>query len=284
MQIEIDGKVYKRIGDDWYNAETFIKPPHVIIRRLEAHLEAMDVPKKPPIVKPSRSRRRMGRKFDGLEEDDFKLGVTGTTWRRRTTLAGRLAQDLSDSSEHPFLSHAVYRRPQIYVASTERFDKKNKYPAAKFDMRLNEEEAQYGFYVEKNDGPIDEEWDWQRFIAALAEDEALRQEIVEAMREHDLYWQVKVSEDDEVVWKATAVLNDDADAFTWRQGETSETLSWPEFIQKLKEIDENYWVDLHLCHKMSKEEALAAGEDIADPIVTVLHALIPLYEASTKER
>lgn len=283
MQIEIDGRIYKRIGDDWYNAETFIKPPQVIIRRLEAHLEAMETPKKPPIAKPARSRRRrMGRKFDGLEDSDFKLGVTGTTWRRRTTLAGRLAQGLSDSSAHPFLSHAVYRRPQVYVASTERFDKKNKYPAAKFDFRLNEEEAQYGFYVEKNDGAIDEEWDWQRLTTALAEDEVLRQEVIEAMREHDLYWQLEVKEDDELVWEATAVVNDDA--LTWQQDDTSETFSWSEFVQKLKQIDPNYWADLHLCQKMSKEEALAAGEDIAEPAITVFHALLPLYEASTKER
>ena len=53
-EIELDGKVYRLIGDDWYDAITFISAPKVIARELDARHRTLETTPSPqPQRKPS---------------------------------------------------------------------------------------------------------------------------------------------------------------------------------------------------------------------------------------
>lgn len=39
-EVELDGKTYRRIGDTWYDATSFIRAPKVIARKLDVRLRA----------------------------------------------------------------------------------------------------------------------------------------------------------------------------------------------------------------------------------------------------
>ena len=43
------------------------------------------------------------------------------------------------------------------------------------------------------------------------------------------------------------------------------------------------WSDLYLCARMPKAQALAARAGIADAVVEVYRALLPLYRAAVRE-
>lgn len=56
-EVELDGKIYRQIGDTWYDAETFIRAPKVLARRLDVRLRATQpAPKKPASARKSSSR------------------------------------------------------------------------------------------------------------------------------------------------------------------------------------------------------------------------------------
>jgi hypothetical protein len=111
-------------------------------------------------------------------------------WRRRASLGGLLAQQLADKTGQPFLSYAIYRRAQVYIASPERFDEGNKFPYAKFDIRLSEAKAQIGFYIEKRDKPMPDRRDWHRLLTAVA-DETMQTRLTAVMQQHSLYWMLE---------------------------------------------------------------------------------------------
>ena len=280
--MELDGKTYKRIGDHWYDAETFIRPPQIVVQRLEARTPTPKTEKKSSSSSRSRTKKpskRWGREFDGLEETDFKDGITGTSWRRRGSLGGLLAKELTNTTPCNFISYAVPRRPQIYVANPDCLDRSNKYPAAKFHIQLDEEKAWYGFYVEKNDGPMDRSWDWKRCLESLARDEDLQTQLETAMAENDLHWEVELLHDDNLVDDPIQVTL--GDPLAWQANGETEPISWEEFVEKLKELPQSYWCNLYLGKHMDKAQALAAGTNLADSVIAAYEAIYPLYDAST---
>ena len=111
-----------------------------------------------------------GEAFAGLQETDFKQTTEDTNWRSRAGLAGRVARILSAGTPDTFISWAIYRWPVAFL--THRADYKMasaKYGTrkVKFTIELDETNAYYGFYIEKNNGPMDDSWDWLRLLAAL---------------------------------------------------------------------------------------------------------------------
>lgn len=283
-RVELDGREYVYDNGRWYDAETFLTPPQMIIRRLERRRAAVVRPEPQPVQatkpkpKPPRTEppARWGRGFDGLEASDFKRGVSGTTWRRKSTLAGLLASDLSGASGHFFTSHAVYRRPQIFLYVAEQMDEDQRQRSAKFYFQLDEEKAHYGFLIEKSDEKMGDGWDWSRFLQALEEDEALQETVAAAMADHDLHWRVEVMADDEIVRVAT-VAGDEP--LSWEEDGETESVSWSDFVERLRAVEDDQWCDLWLRATMDKDAAIEAGTAIADPVVAACRALLPLYEA-----
>lgn len=242
--------------------------------RIEAEVRQRDrAPKPAPRV------RQRGLELRGLQDHDFQRGVGGTSWRARTGLGGHLAERLSDTTKRFFQSYAIYRRAEVHIAQPSYYDTKIKWQQAKFVFELNSDGATYGFYIEKNSGPMDGTWDWPRFLAVLALESALRQRIDSAVRELGLHWQVYLPDDGGLVAQVRASPT----GFTWEQKESnaSEEINWSGFSDRLRAIEAEKWCDLYLCTSIPKGAAIAMGLQLVDPVTEVYQALLPLYEGST---
>ncbi len=280
MKIILDGKTYQRIGNDWFD-ESYIKPPGIIAQRLNQYISNSPASRSGPDRPPKGSKRpfpHLGHEFAGLKPHDFQQGTDTTTWRRRASLGGLLAQQLADKTGQSFLSYAIYRRAQAYIASPERFDEGDKFPYAKFDIRLSEEKAQIGFYVEKRDKPMPDRWDWHRLLTAVA-DETMQAHLTAVMQQHNLHWMLEWYEGNRPMGE-TAVYP--ANPLRWEEAGVAEEITWAEFAARLQTAPLHQWIDLRLGQYIAKEEALNAGITLADRVATVYAALIPLYNNCTQ--
>jgi len=221
-----------------------------------------------------------GLRFQGLQEHDFQKGVTGTSWRRRTTLGGLLAQRMSDATGDFFQSYAIYRRAEVHIANPTHYGTETRLREPKFVFGLDAQRARYGFYIEKNNGPMDSTWRWLTFLAALDVGTALRRGVETAMRKLGLHWEVYVRDDGELIAQVRAAQ--EPLVLEWRSEDESENISWSEFLKRLGDIEDENWCDLFLCSHMDKAQAIDAGIHLAEPVVEVYRSLLPLYEASVR--
>jgi len=241
--------------------------------------ESRETPVRAPISRPGRRRQR-GLEFQGLQEHDFQRGVAGTSWRARTSLGGLLAQRMSDATRDHFQSYAIYRRAEVHIAQPSYYDPSRSERDAKFAFDLDAQRARYGFYIEKNDGPMDDTWDWLRFLTALGGDTALQQEVETAMRQLKLHWEVYVWDEGGLIAQVKAAQ--EGLIWEWQSQDGLGDIAWSDFVSRLRAIETEKWCDLHLCTHMDKDRAIAAGIHIVDPVTTVYRALLPLYEASVQ--
>ena len=236
--------------------------------------------KKGPAERPFATRQ--GYDFNGLRESDFFGTVTGTTWRSRASLGGRLAQQLSETTPYVFQAHAIYRRPSVYLTMPDHYDPEDGFPYAKNELRLLREGALYGFYVERpgQSRGMDSTWHWGAFLRAL-EDEALLQELETAMRQHTLFWLLGLEEGQDTKGPVKREITVQAGApLSWREGEEAEALDWAEFRRRLNGMPPEQWLNVHLAAWTDKETAVAAAEGFAEQVSEVMRAVLPLYVAA----
>jgi hypothetical protein len=229
----------------------------------------------------SRSRASLGRDFHGLQETDFRSELAGTTWRRRSELAGLLAARLTDLCGQLFESHAVYRRPEVYIVQPQHWNPKESQKAAKFFFLLSEQEAWYGFYIEKSDKPMDQSWDWAGFMAALGEDKGLQARTIIAMEHCDLRW---------VIHPGGATVTEPAPYYVTAEQDTlylqaqeggeRSPIDWDGFLDLLAAVPDDQWCDCYLATSMEKPRAVELGVGLAGEAANAYHALLPLYAAS----
>jgi len=234
-----------------------------------------------PALTPRRPHqgRRQGLEFRGLQDHDFQRGVAGTSWRARQSLGGLLAQRMTDTTPHTFHSYAIYRRAEVHIAQPTRYHQATRWREAKFVFYLEPESAVYGFYVEKNNGPMDDTWNWRSLLGALEGTEELQKEVKAVMLGLGLHWEVHIPEEGGLIGETEATHA----GMTWRRKDSRpENTSWPHFIKILRDIDNAKWCDLYLCTYLPKDRAIAAGVQLVDPVTEVYRALLPLYEASTR--
>jgi hypothetical protein len=290
--VEFEGETYRHTGSQWINARTFTVPPLVISRQLDQRYGSVSsfLPStaEPPI-RGARPKGSRGRDFTGLAESDFKKGTTGTHWRARDSLGGLLAQRLSAVTGRSFQSHAIYPRAIVLIGEPPRFAPNNEnklnFRVAKYSFRLNEHAAHYGFYIEKSDEPMNEEWEWPRFLKALSQP-MLVESLESASRKHDLRWSIDRwnSRQENGQWgdphNSFEVLPADP-LLRLHEGEQL-ALSWEQFAGELEHFSPGVWCDLRLHHTMPKLEAIEWGASIAEPVTEVFRALLPLYDACGK--
>ena len=77
-EVTLDGKVYRRIGDIWYDGVSFIRVPKRIARRLETRLLHESDPNVEALTqkKPTRSRPKRNRQ-KGFEQEDVLPVIAG---------------------------------------------------------------------------------------------------------------------------------------------------------------------------------------------------------------
>jgi hypothetical protein len=218
-----------------------------------------------------------GRAFSGLVDGDFQTGIGGTSWRRRESLGGLLALRLSDTAPREFQSYTVYRKPVVRIASPGQYEKKDKQRQPRFILRLDETKATFGFNIEKNGGPMDDSWRWPKLLAALESGPELCQQIESAMGELGLDWRVWLPADGGLA--ARIGLAGSMLKWTPQTEEEPAEVAWKGFVERLRGLPEKQDCDLYLAVDLPKEEALRAGVGVADRIIQVYQALVPLYEA-----
>ena len=242
-----------------------------------------------PDVKPAKSAGKKGNvwtsrghAFTGLVETDFKDDVAGTDWRRRPSLGGLVALQLSEATSQFFQSYGVSRRPSVHVYLPDYYDANDAIPFAKNMLRLSSGGAQYGFYVERagSGHEMGKSWHWWPFLQAMKNEQLLEQ-LEEAMGEHNLYWLLQVEEGAGTNWSVHREIKVQAGApLLWEENEAAEQIDWAEFLRRLHAVPAEQWLNVHLCAWMDKETAVAAGPDFAEQVSRVFRAVLPLYMAT----
>jgi hypothetical protein len=227
----------------------------------------------------SRSRRRRRRrKFKGLQEQDFQSGVKGTHWRARSGFGGLLAQRMSDDTSYRFQSYAIYNRPELHIARPTYYDKKERERDAKFVFDVDPDRARYGFFIEKKDGPMDETWDWRKFLNTLSNEKSLWKKVEAAMQKLGLHWEVYIGGEDGKMARVKAA--EENLVWEWPDKDKLNPVSWPDFVERLQDMDPETWCSLYLCTYLNKQKAISAGTRLVDSVAKVYKALLPLYESS----
>lgn len=220
----------------------------------------------------------LGRRAQALRESDFQVGVAGTEWRSRSRLGGLLARELSQATTYEFLSYAVHGQAWVHIVEPAHYESKTSKQKAKFVFGLDDEQAIYGFYIERNSGPMDASWHWPSMMRALQVDEALHGELHTAMRTHSLEWRMQAHNEAAPL----AVISVAGNGLQWaRPGDSNqEPITWVEFVAWLGALDPETWWNLWLVASLPRADALAEGLGIAGKAVALYRALLRLYEAS----
>jgi hypothetical protein len=221
--------------------------------------------------------------FTGFTHSDFSDLIDGVHWMGRGALGGVLARGLNDTFGGGFSSWGVRRRTELHLARASRYIYRNPWPHAKLFVYSRPDEVAFGFYVEKPDQPLGQDWDWLRFLGTLESDPIARAALLAAIRNHGLtltdyynqdtggalgrkilYWQ------DKLCWQ--------------RPQEDPEPITIDDLVRLLQGLKHNTWCDLHCFAAIPKAEAIALGDHIVVRILTVFRSLVPVYEAATTDK
>lgn len=232
----------------------------------------------------SRTQQGYGSQFNGLHPSDFKITTEGTTWRSRSGLAGAVARQLSDNTALTFMSWAIYRWPVAFfthradyaMAAFEMGSRK-----AKFTLEVDTQQLHYGFYIERNNGPLDNFWDWQRLVDALTTEPTLQHQIADAERAGTIRIIARSYRGEEHYHFANGL--EKGARSLWREDGPPGT-SVAERLQLLENVPQEEWIELYLIASTPKSEAVAAGERLAAQISATLRHLLPIYSAATGHR
>ena len=228
-----------------------------------------------------RNRAAFGRDFHGLQEGDFRRDVTGTSWRRRSELAGLLAARLSELSGQIFESHAVYRRAEVYIVQPQHWNADTPQRGAKFFFALSETEAVYGFYIEKSTEAMDGTWDWTRTLPALAGDKTVQAHTLVAMEHCDVQWRIHpggAATTDPAPLRVSAAQ----EALSLHEGDETRPLDWAGLVELLEAVPDDQSCDAYLATSMEKVRALELGVGLASEVANVYSSLLPLYASSVQ--
>lgn len=235
----------------------------------------------------ARERERLqpgyGVDFAGLQAADFSVDTTGTTWRSRRGLAGKVAHQLAAGAGYAFVSWAIYGWPVAFLTHHEDY-RIAAYELgvrkAKFTLEVDEQRIYYGLYVERNAGAMDRTWDWPRLMSALYPGSPLAAQLAQ------------VEADLQLRCIGRAFAGDEETHFHFGNGlEAGARSLWPEEnprstplnsrLEQLAAVPEDEWVELYVLGTMSRNVALAARANLATLIAGVMKALLPVYEAAS---
>jgi hypothetical protein len=230
----------------------------------------------------ARYQKGYGEAFVGLKEAEFKTSTEGTTWRSRAGLAGRVALLASEGTPYTFVSWSIYRWPVAFLTHREDYEMaafEMGTRKAKFTLEIDNHSLYYGFYVEKGDMLLDHEWDWPRLVQRLSSNEALRNILICAEKEHGARFIGRQSQGDERFHFANGP--EMGSQSLWDE-QVASNLSIDERLAALQEIPIDHWGEIYVIGTMQKQHAIELEIDVAKPITEMFKALLPIYEAAVK--
>ncbi len=223
----------------------------------------------------SKARRAAGRKpgstFEGFRPEDFKKAISRTPWRSRSQFGGAVTTRLQ-SSRLKFNSWAAKRRNEVHWADSNHWKTKVVDYPAKFFARADQDTLAWGFYVERPETGREASPNWQTFMTWLRNDEnddwlrgMAREQGLVVYDAHQRSFSGILTPQDEK-WVSNEVT---ADAEQARVAAIIDT--WPA----------ESWIDLMIAKRISKDEAIERGQDMAADVAALFGLLFPLYEAAT---
>ena len=220
--------------------------------------------------KSRRGARKTGSAFEGFRPEDFKKTISRTPWRSRSQFGGAVTSRLQ-SSRLNFNSWAAKRRNEVYWADVDHWKAKPVDYPAKFFVRADESTLSWGFYIERADADRTASPDWEAFQRWLNDEE----------HEH---WLRDVAREQELqIYDAhqrtfSGIITPQNDSWSVDNGDATKQehplaaiiASWPG----------STWIDLMIAKRISKEEAIERGQELAADVAALIGLLFPLYEAS----
>ena len=223
--------------------------------------------------------KNYGVDFAGLTEQDFSTSVEGTSWRDHKSLPGRTARMLTNHTKRTFRSWPVYDWPVAFLTTNEFFGMitaDQGTPRVKFMIELDETSVYYGLYVERSDESFDDDWDWLRVLAAIAEpDGAALIGKLETL--HGFRMLGRTSTGSRHFHFANGPENGAQPL--WDEKDPR-VLPVEDRVEHLSAIPTGQWVDLYIVAAIAKREAVLLGVETARQIATGLNRLMPLFHAA----
>ncbi len=218
----------------------------------------------------SAAGRKQGSTFEGFRPEDFKKAISRTPWRSRSQFGGAVTSRLQ-SSRLNFNSWAAKRRNEVHWADSDHWKKKSVDYPAKFFARADQETLAWGFYIERPDPGRKISPDWDRFLNWLGQEDndewlrgVAREQGLVVYDAHQRSFDGVLEPGDES-W----ILNGDA-AASKNKKLVEVIANWPE----------DSWLDLMIAKRISKDEAIGRGRDVATEVALLFGELFPLYEAA----
>jgi hypothetical protein len=217
--------------------------------------------------------------FSGFRPEDFDE-LAGSTWRSRERLGGLLAKALRGQLGRPYQSWAVRRRLELHLALESNYDFDDPWPYAKLFV-YSQNRLDFGFYIESDEatsGDIGRFVHWPNFRDRLQADPAMQTALLAAMANYSLIITDYYRPDNGGALGCAFRFNDrqlcrrDPGEPDWR------AVSAKDLLRRLAKLPEDQWVDLHVFATLDQETVMTKGPDIVEPILTVLRALVPVYE------
>lgn len=219
--------------------------------------------------------------FEGFQKSDFEVKQRGIAWSSRKELGRVLAHQLTQRADGSFGHWIVPRKSAVHVARADQYSTDSRETNASFFVSVDENGVSYGFRVGKPGGKAKSEWPWSVLVAKLSRAKSARQALHAALSAHDLHLDVYAME---VSYGQVGRVTAQDDGFLWHHEddgqEVSREMSGKELVKYVKTVAPDKRGELFVRAGFAPKEALKKGAGIAAEMVSVLEALVPLYEAS----
>jgi len=218
--------------------------------------------------------------FGGFVETDFEPRKRGFAWASRKELGRLLAREMGRRTEAEYGFWLVPRKPEVHVARQGHYDRDSRDSRAAFFVAVNEQGVAYGLRVGNPGGKPKKSWHSPAFLAALGEDSRPRRALRAAMKGYDLSLDIYAR--DVRYERVARVLVQDRGLLWQREtAEQEETrrMSWQDLVEYLRTVAFKQQSDVFIRRLVPPAAALEAGKEVANEILQVFEALLPLYEA-----
>jgi hypothetical protein len=232
-------------------------------------------------------RARAEPKFAGFQSTDFEPKKRGIAWSSRKELGKVLAYELSQRTKRTFGHWIVPRQPRVHVASKDHYEKIS---SATIDVNAalfvaaDQNGIICGFRVTKPDDTSDTlkaAWPWTRFLESLGSDDKMQQALQEAMESQELVLDVHATT---VSFGQVSRITLQDSQFLWQQEEAdqevTQPMDWDSLVEALVALAPGKRCALYLRRRISAEDCLKGGSELAGEIADIFEALVPLYDAS----
>ena len=228
-------------------------------------------------------RARAKPQFAGFRAEDFAAKERGIAWANRLRLGKVLAHELRQRAGGDWGSWIVRQVPEIEIGRESHYDRDKRETVAAFFVAAREDGLRYGLRLAKPDGEVQAAWPWSALLTALTEKAPLREAARQALEKHALALELYTTTEEMRYGRAARVTVQEG-GLVWEQETAGQIVTleveWPDLIARLQETAADKRSELYLVKRLSAQEAVDAGGEIAAQIADLLADLRPLYDAA----